>query len=395
MWSTMHFLARFEDADADRLCDAVNRALKHHPALSTAFFFDKKRQLKQQYTPGLLPEVTVEDVEPETEDTLADTLLKPFDRLLNTCLCKARIFRGRKGCYLFMDVHHVVMDGGSMCVLLADIMNAYFGRPLQKDYYFAMLAEAEKRSEAGQYEIDRAYFHKRYGEITDWCNNLEQDHDNANIDQGHSRIYRLSFDAQQVHAAEAYWGVTLSVMAVAAGLMALSDFTGEKHVIINWIFNNRLAPEAAGTVGMLIRNMPAAARMEEYASVRELLNSVKDQVAGAIAHCSYDLMAEKLRAYVNDSLEVNMQLGLGGDELNELPHEMIELKDDYSAAGARLELEIFENEYGDGGYDSELEYAEGLFDRDKMFALHDLYIEIMETLMQKQTPDIRIWQKGR
>ena len=390
MWSTMHFLARFEDADADRLCAAVNRALAQHPALSTAFFFDNKRQLRQQYRPGLLPEVTVEDVDPAAEDALADTLLRPFDRLLNACLCKARVFRGRKGCYLFMDVHHVVMDGGSMCVLLADIMNAYFGRPLQKDYYFAMLAEAEKRSEEGQYETDRAYFHKRYGEMSDWCNNLEQDHDNENIDQGHSRIYRLSFDAQQVRAAEEYWGVTLSVMAVAAGLMALSGFSGKKHVIINWIFNNRLAPEAAGAVGLLIRNMPAAARMEEYASVRELLHSVKDQVAGAIAHCSYDLMAEKLRAYVNDSLEVNLQLGFGGDELNELKHEMLELRDDYSAAGARTELELFENEYGDGGFDSEMDYAEGLFDKERMIAFHDFYIRILETLMQKQAPDLSV-----
>ena len=387
MWSTMHFLARFEDADADRLCDAVNRALRQHPALSIAFFFDKEGQVKQQYRPELLPEVKVEDVDPETEDALADTLLRPFDRLLNACLCKARVFRGRKGCYLFMDVHHVVMDGGSMCVLLGDIMNAYFGRPLQKDYYFAMLAEAEKRSEEGQYEEDCAYFHKHYGEMSDWCNNLEQDHVNENIDQGHSRIYRLTFDAEQVHAAEEYWGVSLSVMAVAAGLMALSAFTGEKHVIINWIFNNRLAPEAAGAVGMLIRNMPAAARMEEYASVRELLQSVKDQVAGAIAHCGYDLMSEKLSAYMNDSMEVNLQLGFGGEELDELKHEMLELRDDYSAAGARLELELFENEYGDGGFDSELDYAEGLFDKERMIAFHDLYIQILETLMRKQTPD--------
>lgn len=390
MWSTMHFLARFDDADADRLCSAVNRALQHHPALSTVFFFDEDTQLKQQYRPGLLPEVKLEDVDPETEDSLADTLLKPFDRILNACLCKARVFRGRKGCYLFMDVHHVVMDGGSMCVLLADIMNAYFDRPLQKDYYFAMVADAEKRSKEGQYEEDYAYFHEHYGKMGDWCNNLKQDHENRNIDQGHSRIYRLSFDADKVREAEEYWGVTISVMAIASGLLALSEFSGEKHVIINWIFNNRLAPEAAGAVGMLIRNMPAAARMEEYTSVRELLDSVKDQVAGAIAHCGYDLMSENLSAYVNDSMEVNLQLGFGGSELDELSHEMIELRDDYAAAGARLELELFENEYGDGGFDSELDYAEGLFDKERMIRFHDLYIEIMETLMKKQAPDFNI-----
>ena len=63
---------------------------------------------------------------------------------------------------------------------------------------------------------------------------------------------------------------------------------------------------------------------------------------------------------------------------------MIELIDEFSAAGARLELELLENEFGDGGFDSEMEYAEGLFDKDRMEAFHDLYIQILESLILKR-----------
>ena len=78
------------------------------------------------------------------------------------------------------------------------------------------------------------------------------------------------------------------------------------------------------------------------------------------------------------------------DELDELPHEMIELADEFSAAGARLEMELLENEYGDNGFDSEMEYAEGLFDRERMEAFHDLYIEILEGLiLRKEDQDPR------
>ena len=59
MWSTMHILVRFKDADADRLCDAVNKALRNHPALATVFFFDEHCRLKMQYRPESLPEVKV------------------------------------------------------------------------------------------------------------------------------------------------------------------------------------------------------------------------------------------------------------------------------------------------------------------------------------------------
>ena len=71
--------------------------------------------------------------------------------------------------------------------------------------------------------------------------------------------------------------------------------------------------------------------------------------------------------------------------MDALPHELIELNDECSAAGARLEMELLENEFGDGGFDSEMEYAEGLFDKERIEAFHDLYIQILEALVMKRT----------
>ena len=383
MWSNMHFLARFDrEVDADRLCAAVNASLRNHPALSVAFYFDEENELRQKYVPGLLKEVRVRDILPETEDALADILLLPFPRILNACLCKVNVFRGQKGCYLFMDVHHLLMDGGSLGVVLADIMNAYFGREMKPDYYFAMLSDAEARAAEGGVEKDRAWFRERYAE-DDWCNIPAPDHESDYINQA-GRMKRLAFTAEEVAKAEAHWGVSHSVMAISAGLLALSRFTGRKHVMINWIFNNRLAPEAENAVGMLIRNLPAAIRMEEVSTTREVLLSVKEQVAEGIAHASWDFMSEGLQPYLNDCMEVNLQLGINGDELDELPHELIELNDEFSAAGARLEVELLENEFGDNGFDSEMEYAEGLFDRERIEAFHDLYIQMLEALIRRE-----------
>ena len=383
MWSTMHILVRFKDADADRLCDAVNKALRNHPALATVFFFDEDYRLKMQYRPEFLPEVKVKDISPETEDALADILLLPFFKLLNACLCKVNVFRGRKGCYLFLDVHHVVMDGGSLGVLLGDIMNAYFGREMKKDYFFAMLGEQEERAKQGLVQKDREYFMGTYGD-EDWCTMLPPDDpDSQNINEaGTSR--RLAFDADQVRAAEEYWGVSHSVMAISAGLLTLSRLTGKKHVMINWIFNNRLAPEAENVVGMLIRNMPAAVRMEEISSRRELLQHVKEQVAEDIAHCGWDLMSEDLQGYVNDWMEVNLQLGINADELDELENERIELNNAFNAAPARLEFELIENEYGDGGFDLEVDYAEGMFDRDRIESAKALFSEFLEGMILRR-----------
>ena len=95
-------------------------------------------------------------------------------------------------------------------------------------------------------------------------------------------------------------------------------------------------------------------------------------------------MTERYGAYQNDCMEVNLQLGINADELDALHPQMIPLVDAFSAAGARLELELLENEYGDGGFDSEMEYAEGLFDPEQMKAFHELYVDLLERMVRQE-----------
>ena len=261
-------------------------------------------------------------------------------------------------------------------------MRAYYGQEMKKDYYFAIRQEEEEKKAAGKIEQSHKWFIEKYGDEV-WCNIVPPDYDSDNINQA-ERTRRLKFTPEEVKDAESYWGVTHSVMVISAALIALSRFTGKKHVMTNWIYNNRLSPEAGNAVGMLLKNLPAAARMEEISSLRELLESVKEQVAEGIAHSEYDFMTEHYQPFVNDCMEVNLQLGINANELDVLKPEFIALEENFKSAGARLELELLENEYGDGRFDSEMEYAEGLFDRQKMEKFHDMYIEILESMIAKE-----------
>ncbi len=384
MFNMTHFLVRFDsdEVDADRLCSALNKALQNHPILSTAIFFDENYELVQQYIPGLLKEVTVQDIHQESTKLLPQVLVLPFERILDSCLCRAGVFRSPQDLYLFMDIHHLVLDGTSFGVLLADIVNAYFGRELKRDYYFSLLTEEEKLIAGGIREQDHAWFRERYGDEV-WCTVPPVSNPKGNIDSAY-REHRLSFNADQVREAEAYWDVSHSVMAIAAALIALNRATGKQHVMVNWIFNNRLAPESESAVGMLIKNLPAAARMEEFSTVRDLLHSVKEQVTEGIAHCTYDFMADHYQAFINDCMEVNLQIGINGSPLKVLHPKLVPLEDVFTAAEVRVGLELLENEYGDGGFDSQIEYAEGFFDKDQIEAFHVCYTDILESIVRKE-----------
>ena len=86
-------------------------------------------------------------------------------------------------------------------------------------------------------------------------------------------------------------------------------------------------------------------------------------------------------------MEVNLQIGINGDELNELSPEFIELDDPYSKASSRLEIEILENEYGDGAYDSEIEYVKDIFDEDNILGFQDEYIRLLEDIIDLRQRD--------
>ncbi len=116
-------------------------------------------------------------------------------------------------------------------------------------------------------------------------------------------------------------------------------------------------------------------------SVSKILQEVKKQVGEGIAHSSYDYFVEHDSPFLNDPMEVNLQLAINGDELDTLAPEFLDLDDSYTKAGARLELELLENEYGDGGYDSEMEYMKNLYDEDNIHSFHDLYIKVLESII--------------
>ncbi|MCR4891371.1 MAG: amino acid adenylation domain-containing protein [Lachnospiraceae bacterium] len=382
MWSNTHFLLRFKkEIDADRLCDAVKTAIHNHPGLAVVFEYNDQCDLQQRYDPSILPELKVEDVSEDDVEKLAKNLVYPFRRILNSCLFRARVFRTDKNSYLFMDVHHLLMDGASLGVLLKDVTNAYLGRELQKDYYFALLEDADQVYVDGRREKDREYFEKVYGKNGENYHFIpRQDHKSNKNSQGEN-VKRFSFDREQLEKAEEYWGVSHSCMAIASALITLSFYEGVDNVMTNWIFNNRLSPESEHVVGMLIKNSPVGLDISKFGSIQEILLEVKRQVAEGIAHSAYDYFVGFDSAFNTDPMEVNLQIGINGSEIDELEPELIELDDPYMAAGERFEIELLENEFEDNGIDLEIEYISEIYDEESIIKFRDVYINTLESIV--------------
>ena len=386
--SVYRFLARFDmDVDAERLCGAVNRMLQNRPALSMKFFFDEDNELKQQYDPALTPHVRVRDILPETEDALSDVLVRPFDRLLNASLCRAQVFRGRKGSYLYLDVHHLLADGASLDAILQDIVNAYFGRELKKDYYLAFLAQEDQRMLGPQLEEDKRYHLDRYGG-TDWWVVPYTESEGGEETSGEI-TRRLRFTEEEVHSAENRLGVTLSVLQIASVLLALSRVTGKKDLLVAWHFSNRMSPEMEGSVGMYVKTLTVSCHLDEIHSLRELLASLREQVVTGIAHNAYNYTYEQYFHQDKPWVTSNLQMNMGGGSMEELHPKLIELDNIYGGSvGHSIKVVLLGNEYLDGGFDLCLTYGGIPCAREQLERYHSEITRILEALILEEDADL-------
>ncbi|MBR1442350.1 MAG: amino acid adenylation domain-containing protein [Firmicutes bacterium] len=382
MWNNMTYFMRFnKKTDPQRLCDAVNKAIRNHPALAMKIYFDNEQNLVQKYSPEMIDDVVLEKMSNIEVMRLKDTLVRPF-KMFNSALFRIRMFLTEKYTYMFFDVHHLAMDGSSLGIFFDNIVKAYHGEELKRDYYCYYLETENKLRDSVQYEEDKKYFKRKYGNrkwVMRPMSDLKEFYGKMVLKPG-KRTIRLPFDEEDLAAAEKSRNTTRSVMAIAAALLTLHDFTGENNIMTNWIFNNRIGSFASGSVGMMIKNLPVGVCMDRINGIDELLKEIKRQVTDGITHCSYDYFFGDFSPFVNEPMEVNYQQNINADGLSMLHPMEISLEDDYFAPGAALEIEFVENEDGKV-FDSEIEWAANMYSEKMMKEFHNIFIDHLESLV--------------
>ena len=152
----------------------------------------------------------------------------------------------------------------------------------------------------------------------------------------------LSLTLKQMEEAQARLKASGNVICLAAGALALREYSGREDVLLNWINDNRSRAGNESTVGLLFKILPVALHMDEYPDVKTLVEEIRRQTDTGFAHsiCNYQETTEKA---LEDSIEINYLPGLAnGEEGTEETGilEEVELADRHSAAGERVGMYI-------------------------------------------------------
>ena len=270
--------------DEERLKLAVEAAVKAHPTLFTRIALNDQGDAVQTIDDGETFSLEVETVG-DLQSTV-DSFVQPFD-LYQDRLFRIRLLKDAAHYYLLQDIHHIICDGTSRKVLMADIEKAYHGEmPEGEALTLAEVAQAEaEQRESTAFEEDKKWYADHF-DCGDCYSPLLPDLEREEAQEGLlTRMMSVS-----IHDVEAYCkehGIYKSTFFTAAYSYLLAKYNNEQQVLFNTIHNGRADKRLAHSVAMLVRTQPVYVNFDNDTTVLDFQRTVESLMAGQRQHEAY------------------------------------------------------------------------------------------------------------
>ena len=283
--------------DEERLRCAVEETVKAHPTLFTRIELNDEGE-PLQYIENEDWALTIEDV--EDFEKCIPQLVVPFN-IYGDRLFHIHLLRDANHLYLFLDYHHIIVDGTSMNILLHDINDAYNG--------IAIEGEGISLAEIVQKEVEDRKS-PAFGEAKQWfANNFDCGDtytplipDVEEIEHTEDSLLRtLSINMADVDNFCQQHGIFKSTLFTQVYAYLLAKFNNEQESLFNTVYNGRSNKQMAHTIGMFVKTLPVYAKFTVDTTVLEYLQAGQEQMSGCRKHdiYSYSDIVEDLKLQSN------------------------------------------------------------------------------------------------
>ena len=366
-------LSFLPDMDDERLSGAVQEVFSAHPALLTVV----------RKTPdGWRQHIAVENNQrihavqiPEKDVQKAvQELVMPFS-FDGSPLFRCRLFRTQERLVFFMDVHHMICDGESLRIVLEDILSGYDGKDIPKDAWLRILQEKTSEDDAAK-EKNRSYFENAYK--GQYVRLLSSDLAGADHREGNA-VCRFSFGAAEVSEAASRLHLSVNGFYLSAAALSMMAYEHTQKVMLSWTFNGRADLKAMRTVGLLIRDYPAAFSLSSEDIVGTLAASVNRQVREAILHGSVSPYMQRSRG--------EMFCFLYQGDLLRTPDSRQLIRIDFPALPDKTAIEPFELHIHEDekGSSARILYDGGMYRPESMHRFEIIFESVCRLLLEKNS----------
>ena len=250
--------------DVDQLRNALITIIEAHPYLKTRIDMCEG-EVVQVRRDEAEPVVSIIDMPKglDGQQTAAwfQSRVRPFD-LYNDDLYRMEIHVGDDKTWLFIDIHHIIFDGGSSFILFNELQSLLAGKTIEKETYTAFdraLDEQEMR-ESPSYDKFEYYF-----------DSLMKDYEVATYPHSYTadsktpKAKRLDIEIEK-EAIRDYChriNVTENSFFMAAFGQVMNRLTRQKRIFFTSISNGRMTDSMQQIFGMFVQTLPVIVELSD------------------------------------------------------------------------------------------------------------------------------------
>ena len=366
-------LSFLPDTEEERLAGAVRQVILAHPALLTVIQNTPdgwRQQIAAENTTRLLAkQIAEEDLTEAVQD-----FIRPF-AFDGSPLFRTGLLRTPERLVFLMDVHHMICDGESLRIVLEDILAAYEGKSIPKDAWSSILHEKTSADNETK-KKDITYFENTYRGRYDRL--LSPDLAGGDHREG-STVHPFSFSAEEISEAAGRLHLSVNSFYLLASALSMMVYEHTQTTMLSWTFNGRSDLRAMRTVGLLIRDYPAAFSPDDEDTIAMMAASINRQIRKAILHGSVSPYMQRSKGelfcflYQGDLLRMPECRQLVDVDFPEVPDK---------TAIEPLEFHLHEDE--DGSW-SEIVYDAGMYSPESMHRFAAIYESVCRLLLDKNS----------
>lgn len=312
---------------------ACQQLVMRHSALRTTFGQHNTEPFQKIHT---YQRVCLEETDATTwsweelTQKVIETYQRPFDLEQGTVWRMCLFTRGDQDYIFLLGIHHIVVDGFSFGILLAELRHLYQAENTGKSVSlntkvaqypdFVQWQETMLTSALGE-ELWSYWQKQLAGELS--VLNLPTDKPRKPFQRHQGASYTFELDQEllaKLKDKAKTWGVTLYMTLLTAFAVLLHRYTGQKDIIIASPTEGRSQSEFAATVGFFVNILALRVNIADNPTFSALLTQVRQTVLAAIAHQDYPspLLVEQFQKQHHLSLTKILRVSFNLMKLQEL-----------------------------------------------------------------------------
>lgn len=364
--------------DINRLRQAVETAVWAHPTLFTRIKLNDDGEPIQAIDldneQWSLQVEHIDDIE-----AVKPQLTVPFN-IVGDRLFHIRLMQDAQHIYLFLDYHHIIVDGTSMQIMLQDIDRAYRGETIEPEALtMAQVAtsEAEERNSPA-FEQAKQWYADNFNCSDTFTQIIPDREDPVHSEDNQLRI--LGTDMRRVEDFCKQHGVFKSTLFTTAFAVLLAKFNNEGESLFTTVYNGRSDKRFGRSVGMTVKTLPVYTKFTPDTPVLDYLMQAQQQMSGCREHeiYSYSDVVTDLKLQTNAMFAWHGQL-FDNETMGGMPMHTLRLGNSTLEASLYLKVFVF-----DGKCHVKAEYNSNEYSQELIAQLLESYEAVIEGVLTQQ-----------